>query len=76
MAVRLSVRLAVLSGQMSKQPNNKSREVCQLVITGYYHTPLPDKLSAEDRSLYKAILSLFYGRRIPTSFFPSVGGKK
>ncbi len=26
-------------------------EVRQLVITGYYHTPLPDKLSPEDRSL-------------------------
>ncbi len=56
MDVRLPVQLAVLPGQMSKQPNNKSWEVCQLAITGYYHIPLPDKLSAEDRSLLLAFI--------------------
>ena len=48
----------VLSWQMSKQPNNKSWEVSQLVIIGYKHTPLPDKLSAEDRSLFIYLKSL------------------
>ena len=38
---------------MSKQLNNKSWEVSQLVIIGYQNTPLPDKLSAEDRSFRK-----------------------
>ncbi len=37
------------------QSNNKSWEVCQLIIIGYEHIALPDKLSAEDRSFFHSI---------------------
>ncbi len=42
-------------GRCSSCAPCKSWEVRQLVITGYYHTPLPDKLSTEDRSFQGSV---------------------